>query len=60
MVVVSTISKMTIDRPVTTDATGHWSRPHTFPAAATYVLRAVSTATTRDAAGTVTLSVPVS
>jgi hypothetical protein len=44
----------------TTDATGHWSRAHTFPAAATYDLRAVSTATTRNAAGTVTRSVPVS
>lgn len=45
---------------VTTDATGHWSRAHTFPEAATYVLRAVSTATTRNAAGTVELSVAVS
>lgn len=45
---------------VTTDATGHWSRAHTFAEAATYSLRAVSTATTRNAAGTATLSVPVS
>jgi hypothetical protein len=44
---------------VTTDATGHWSWNHTF-AAATYDLRAVSTATTRNAAGTAILSLPVS
>jgi len=44
----------------TTDATGHWSWDHTFPAAGTYALRAVSTATSRNAAGTATLSLPVS
>jgi hypothetical protein len=45
---------------VRTSSTGHWTYKHTYPAVRSYTLRARSAATTRNAAGSTVLDVPVS
>jgi len=45
---------------VHTGPQGTWSYRHTYPSVRTYTFRALSAATTRNAANSVTLAVPVS